>query len=166
MPLVKEKLALATKATAAAVVAYWISIPAALQTLIIFMSVDFVTGIAVAVRQKKVESGYLVKGITKKVGIFAMVFMAHPLEELLSREFGLSVEMGLEKWFAVAYTLGEAISIIENCYHVGVPIPAFVVEVLLKAKKTIRWADDAQLEELNSAAPVVAETPRPLSPNK
>lgn len=162
-----EWLPFGAKAALAWGASVWMEVPNAMRTLLIFMLADIVTGVLASIRNKRLDSTIAAKGITKKLAMIVMVVICHPIEQFFAAEFQIPFEVGLEKWIAVAYILGEIISVIENLQHCGAPIPAMLVDVLLKAKKTIKWSDTQQikaLEDKEPAAPAVPPQP-PFPPS-
>lgn len=110
------------------VLARWANIPVAVQMLVYFIVLDFATGLARAYVRKNVSSEASLRGLVKKGLILAMVALAHLMER------SLNIELGLEKVIAIAYTVNEAISIVENCHGAGVPVPGPLVAALAKVK--------------------------------
>lgn len=107
---------------------------AAMITLIIFMAVDYLTGLIVAGvfhNSPKSEGGTMEskagwKGLCRKGMTLLIVLIAARLDMLLGTGF-------IRDAVIIAYIANEAISIIENAGLMGVPIPAAIrkaVEVL------------------------------------
>ena len=96
----------------------------ALQTLLLFMSIDYITGLVVAgvfKKSRKNKSGALdssigFKGIIKKCMMLLMVLIAHHLYLVIGWEF---IRYGV----IIAFLTNEVISITENACLMGVPIP-------------------------------------------
>ena len=80
----------------------------ALQTLLIFIALDYITGVCQAIHNKKVNSSIGVKGIIKKVGILVVVGMAVRLDQIIGNSGAIR---SLVIYFFVA---NEGISILEN----------------------------------------------------
>lgn len=153
----------AVKWFVALLVAQLASLNYAFQVLALFMLIDMGSGVALYIYRKELSSSRFGLGLAKKFGIIAMVAIAHPLEEILTMQASVIVghdvmiEIALERWLSIAYIFGESISIIENAHGLGAPIPAVLVAMLLKAKKTIRMADTAQIKTLRDDGSDVAE---------
>ncbi len=109
---------------------------AALTTLIIFMGVDYVTGLIVAgvfKTSKKTETGTLEshagwKGLCKKGVTLLIVLVACRLDLVMGSSF-------IRDAVIIAFIGNETISIIENAGLMGIPIPAVImraIEVLTK----------------------------------
>lgn len=96
----------------------------ALQVLILFMAVDYITGLMVAgvfKQSKKSENGALEsragwKGLCRKFGTLLIVLVSFKLDQIAGTEI---VRYGV----IIAYIVNETISIIENMGLMGVYIP-------------------------------------------
>ena len=107
----------------------------ALATLLIFMGVDYATGIIVAAAGKspkgKLSSKVGWKGLAKKCIILLLVLVAAQLDVVLGTPY---VRAGV----CIAFMCNEVISILENAGLMGVPLPAALknaVELLQKKEK-------------------------------
>ena len=110
---------------------------AALVTLMIFILVDYVTGLVVAGvfhKSPKTENGALeskagLKGLLRKGGMLLMVLVACRLDLMLGAHF-------IRDACVIALISNEALSIVENLGLMGVPIPAPIINAIevLKAK--------------------------------
>lgn len=93
----------------------------AMQTLLTFMIVDYITGIMVAVfwqNSPKTETGGLnskvgFKGLCKKVAILFMVAVAHSVDIFIGTSF-------LKDGVIVGYCINEFVSILENASLMGI----------------------------------------------
>lgn len=102
-----------------------------LQTLVIFMGIDFVMGLALATFFKsssKSETGTLNstsawKGICKKCGTLAMVLVANQLDVT----FGMSY---VRTAVIITFIVVELISIVENAGLMGIPVPKVILNVI------------------------------------
>ncbi len=99
--------------------------------LISFMALDYITGVVVAVIQKKLSSQTGFKGLAKKFVILIFVAMGH-----ITDTFVLSGTPALMSAVMLFYMANEGISITENAARLGLPVPEKLVGVLeqLKAK--------------------------------
>ena len=109
----------------------------ALRTLILFMAVDYTTGLIVAGVFKsspKTQTGALqskagFKGLLKKGMVLVMVLIAYRIDMLLDSQF---IRYGV----IIAYSVNEIISIIENAGLMGLNIPPVLQQGIdLLAKK-------------------------------
>ena len=110
----------------------------AVVTLLIFMAIDYVTGLVVAGifhRSPKTENGALeskagLKGLFRKGGILLVVLIAARLDLLIGTNF-------VRDAVVIAFVVNETLSIIENLGLMGVPIPKPLTDAIeLLRKKT------------------------------
>ena len=114
----------------------------ALATLLIFMAVDYVTGLIVAGvfhKSQKTASGALEsragwKGLCRKGTSLLVVLVAYRLDLVIGSNFVKDATI-------IAFIANETISIIENAGLMGAPIPAVIVNAIDVLKQK---ADDSQ----------------------
>lgn len=109
-----------------------------LATLMIFMGIDYITGLIVAgifKRSKKSKNGGLeskvgFKGLAKKVMILLFVLIGYRLDLLLGSDY-------IRTAIVIAFIVNETISITENAGLIGVPIPKPIMNAIdiLKSKE-------------------------------
>lgn len=108
-----------------------------LYALLVFVAIDYVTGVLCAIVDKKLSSEIGAKGIFKKVLIFVLVGVAHILDtQILSSSSGNNGALRTAVIFF--YLSNEGISILENSSHIGLPIPGKLKEIL----KQLHGRDD------------------------
>ncbi|MCL6660352.1 phage holin family protein [Paenibacillus amylolyticus] len=98
-----------------------------LGVLLVFVILDYLTGIAAAGMSGKLESNVGMFGIARKVFIFAMVSVAHLVDGVLGDGHLFRDAV------AFFYIANELLSIIENGGKLGAPIPPVIrqaIEVL------------------------------------
>ena len=103
----------------------------ALITLIIFMSIDYITGLAVAgifKKSKKSEKGALesragFKGLCRKGVALLIVLIATRLDIMMSTTY-------IRDAVIIAFIANECISIIENAGLMGVPVPSVIARAI------------------------------------
>lgn len=100
-----------------------------LYALIVFVIVDYITGIMVGIIKRELSSEIGAKGIFKKILIFIMVAIAHIID---SRLIGDSSVIRTAVIFF--YLSNEGISILENATKVGLPIPKKLKNVLAQLR--------------------------------
>lgn len=113
---------------------------AALVTLVIFMGVDYITGLLVAGvfhKSSKSETGALesmagFKGLCRKGMMLLVVLVACRLDLVMGSNF-------IRDAVVIAFIANEAISIVENAGLMGVPMPAPLVQAVdaLKRKSEV-----------------------------
>ena len=96
-----------------------------LIALIIFITVDYITGILCAINDKKLSSEVGFRGIARKVIILLLVGIAHVLDVVVFGEVGV-----LRTAVIFYYISNEGISLLENAGHLGLPIPEKLKDVL------------------------------------
>lgn len=101
----------------------------ALKTLLIFMLLDYITGICKAIVNKKINSIIGIKGIIKKVGYLIVVALSVQLDNITG---GTGALRTLVIYFFVA---NEGISVLENWGSIGLPLPKKIMETLEQLKK-------------------------------
>lgn len=96
----------------------------ALQTLLIVIVIDYVSGICKAIYNKKLNSKVGIKGIIKKFAYLLTVALAVELDKITG---GTGAIRTLVIYFFVA---NDGISILENLGGMGIPLPNKLTEVL------------------------------------
>ena len=109
----------------------------ALQTLIVFMVIDYLTGIIAAGREGKLSSQIGAKGISRKVMIFIFVALGHSIDQYLGG--GNSIFRDGTIAFFIA---NEFLSITENASRMGIPIPNQISKALDLLKQQDRKEED------------------------
>lgn len=93
--------------------------------LIVFMVLDYITGLMCAVIDKKLSSAVGFKGICRKVLIFVLVGIGNLVDVYVLGEGG-----ALRTAVIFFYLSNEGISFLENAGHLGLPIPEKLKDVL------------------------------------
>lgn len=101
-----------------------------MYALITFVVIDYVTGLMVAVLERKLSSEVGFRGIFKKVLIFVMVGIGNIIDVHLIKN-GSAIRTAV----IFFYVSNEGISIIENSAKVGLPIPEKLKDVLKQLNK-------------------------------
>ena len=96
-----------------------------LTALIVFMAIDYVTGLMCAVADKKLSSAIGFKGICKKVLIMLLVGVAHIVDLHV-----VGTGNALRGAVVCFYLSNEGVSLLENAAHLGLPIPEKLKTVL------------------------------------
>ena len=108
-----------------------------LYALIIFVVMDYFTGILAAGVKKELSSAVGFKGIAKKVCIFVLVGIANILDTQV-------LQNGTAICTAVIffYLSNEGLSLLENGAHLGLPIPEKIKNVLAQLHHRSEKEDD------------------------
>jgi len=93
--------------------------------LLVFMALDYITGIMCAIADKKLSSAVGFRGIFKKVLIFLLVGVAHILDAQV-----IGTGCVLRTAVIFFYISNEGVSLLENAGHLGLPIPTKLKAVL------------------------------------
>lgn len=100
-----------------------------LYALIVFVVVDYLTGIMVAILDKKLSSEVGFHGIFKKVVIFALVAVGHIVDTYVIQNGSV-----IRTAVIFFYLSNEGISILENASVLGLPVPQKLKDVLEQLK--------------------------------
>ena len=101
-----------------------------LIALVVFVAVDYVTGVMCAISDKKLSSEVGFKGICRKVLLFVLVGVAHTLDETM-----LGSGSALRTATILFYLSNEGLSIVENAARMGLSIPDRLQEALKQLRK-------------------------------
>lgn len=101
-----------------------------MYALITFVVIDYITGLMVAVLERKLSSEIGFRGIFKKVLVFVMVGIGNIVDVHLIRN-GSAIRTAV----IFFYISNEGISIIENSAKIGLPIPQKLKDVLKQLNK-------------------------------
>ena len=139
--------------------AYFRQLVGPLIVLLIMMVIDYVTGIAAAWVRHELSSRTGLLGIIKKISYLFAVAVAVVVDYIVNTAviaakpdltglnvFGLLVTVWL--------ILNECISILENLSEIGVPLPAFLMSIVKRLKKTTESKGDGAASQI---APPVSE---------
>lgn len=101
-----------------------------LYALVAFVIIDYITGIMVAILEKKLSSSIGFKGIFKKVLIFTFVGIGH-IVDIYILQNGSAIRTAV----IFFYLSNEGLSIVENAAKIGLPVPESLKKVFTELKK-------------------------------
>lgn len=101
-----------------------------MYALITFVIIDYLTGLMVAILEKKVSSEIGFRGIFKKVLIFTFVGIGNIVDAYIINN-GSAIRTAV----IFFYISNEGISIIENSAKIGLPIPQKLKDILKQLNK-------------------------------
>ncbi|SQB34164.1 phage holin family protein [Clostridium cochlearium] len=101
-----------------------------LYALVAFVVLDYITGLMVAILDKKLSSSIGFKGIFKKVLIFIFVGIGHIIDFYILQN-GSAVRTAV----IFFYLSNEGLSIVENAAKIGLPVPESLKKVFIELKK-------------------------------
>lgn len=104
---------------------------ASLTTLLIFMAIDYVTGLVVAGvfhRSPKTDNGALesragLKGLFRKFTVLLFVLVGYRLDVAVGSTY-------IKDAVCIAFMANELISIVENAGLMGLPIPSVITKAI------------------------------------
>ena len=95
-----------------------------LLALIIFMALDYLSGVLCAIAARRLSSAVGFRGICRKVLILVLVGVANAIDTLLG------AGAALRSAVLIFYLSNEALSLTENAAQLGLPIPEKMKRVL------------------------------------
>lgn len=115
---------------------------AMLQTLLMFVAIDVITGYAQAIAGGTLSSAVSFRGSLRKLSMFAVIAVAVRLDQMTPGTGNL-LRTG-----AILYYIGmEGVSIFENAQALGVPIPAGIARALEQVTRQAGEATPAPASE-------------------
>lgn len=108
-----------------------------MYALLAFISIDYITGVAVAVKQRKLSSEVGFWGLVRKVCIIALVGVAHFVDVYVMRTGDI-----FRTAISLYYIGNEGVSLLENMGNLGVPLSPKLKNVLEQIKKDNSGEDD------------------------
>lgn len=110
----------------AAISGFFGGLDGVMYALVVFMTLDYATGVAVAVKERKLSSEVGFWGLVRKVCILALIGVANLIDINVIGGDGHVFRTGV-----AAYYIGnEGISLLENIGNLGVKLPPQLVSVL------------------------------------
>ena len=86
--------------------------------LVALCTLDYITGVMVAIKRHKLNSKAGCTGIMKKIMIFMLVSVAHLIDANIIKDGNVFMSMTI-----LYYACNEGISILENAKRLGLPVP-------------------------------------------
>ena len=113
-----------------------------MTALLIFMVLDYITGLMCAIADKQLSSAVGFKGICKKVLILMLVGVAHIVDLHV-----VGAGDALRSAVICFYLSNESVSMLENAAHLGLPIPEKLKSVLAQLHGRIDDIDEEDTQE-------------------
>lgn len=96
----------------------------ALQTLLLFIVFDYITGMMKSYKSSILNSHKGIKGILKKIGLLLLVAVSYKVDQIAG-------DSGLIRTTIIYYlAANEGLSILENLAQLGIVVPDFLKERL------------------------------------
>ena len=100
-----------------------------LIALIVFVILDYITGVMVAIIDKTLSSEVGFKGIFRKIIIFCLVGVAHIVDANI-----IGSGTGMRTAIIFFYLSNEGLSILENTVYLGLPVPEKLKTILAQLR--------------------------------
>lgn len=126
---------------------------AGMTTLVIFMTIDYLSGIVVACvfhTSNKSASGAFEsragwKGLVKKCFTLLFVLIAHRLDLIMMETAGIEITMHyIRDTVVIGFMVNELFSIVENAGLMGIPLPKIIIRAIDVLQSR---ADEAKITE-------------------
>lgn len=123
--------------------------------LALVMLVDYISGMVSAWVRSELSSRVGVVGIVKKVAYLLAVAVAIVADWAVQTAAAqLGVNLSSFYFFGLLVTIwlvmNECISILENISEIGVPVPAFLLKITQKLKKTIEDTGERSVDDVST----------------
>lgn len=102
-----------------------------MYALTAFIGIDYITGVAVAVKQKKLSSEVGFWGLVRKGCILLLIGIAHYIDKFVICSGDVTRTVT-----AMYYIGNEGVSVLENCGNLGLILPPKLIDVLEQIKKS------------------------------
>ena len=102
--------------------------------LLLFIILDYITGVLVVIVHKKIDSKIGFVGILKKVFIFLIFVMGLTIDTLIIGQ-GQMVTLVIVSF----YIANEGFSILENAEKINIPLPQKLLEILEQIKNQKKY---------------------------
>lgn len=102
-----------------------------MYALTAFIGIDYITGVAVAVKQKKLSSEVGFWGLVRKGCILLLIGIAHYIDKFVICSGDVTRTVT-----AMYYIGNEGVSVLENCGNLGLLLPPKLIDVLEQIKKS------------------------------
>ncbi len=110
----------------------------ALQVLVLFVVLDYITGLVAAWYEKRLDSRVGFKGICKKILLFVPIAICYALDQMIGQEILRSLAIFF-------YIANEGLSVAENLGRCGVSVPVALMDALEQLKKKGEKVDGKDL---------------------
>lgn len=121
-----------------------------LETMLIVMAIDYITGVSSSFKRKTLSSAKGYAGLIKKANILLVIILAAQLDRLSG-----STNFIFRNATAVFFIANDAISIIENIGEMGVRVPRFLRIAFIRLRSQ---NDQKPNEKKDSKADSVADS--------
>ena len=107
-----------------------------MYALLAFITIDYITGVAVAVKRHELSSEVGFWGLVRKVCILMLVGIAHYIDCYVTQNGDV-----VRTVVSMYYIGNEGVSILENCGNLGLPLPPKLIAAMAQIKETGEKSD-------------------------
>lgn len=110
--------------------------------VIALVILDYITGVCAAIHSRELSNEIGAKGIAKKITTFAVISLAHILDEYVLKDGG-----AIQTMTSIFYIVNESISILENAIRTGLPVPEklkSIIRSLGKSEESSEISDEKE----------------------
>ena len=100
-----------------------------MYALIAFITIDYITGVAVAVKRRELSSEVGFWGLVRKVCILMLVGIAHYIDCYVTQNGDV-----VRTVVSMYYIGNEGVSVLENCGNLGLPLPPKLMEIMVQIR--------------------------------
>jgi toxin secretion/phage lysis holin len=100
------------------------------HALVIFVVIDYLTGVMTAIVKRQLSSEIGFRGIFKKVMVFFLVGLGHLVDLYVLKNGG-----AIRAAVIFFYISNEGVSILENVAHLGLPFPEKLKQIISKIRE-------------------------------
>ena len=101
-----------------------------LIALLVFMTIDIITGVSRAVLEKTLSSRIMFLGLLRKFCIFLLVIVGHVVDAYV-----IKTGDAVRTMVIVFYIANDGLSILENSVALGLPVPERLREILAQLRE-------------------------------
>ena len=110
---------------------FWGGLDGLLTALLVFMVLDYASGVVIAYKEKRLSSEVGFWGLVKKCMILVLVTVGHFMDLHVLGGSSSMFRSGVVGFFLA----NEGLSILENAGKLGVPLPEFLKKALEQVKE-------------------------------
>lgn len=110
---------------------FWGGLDGLLTALLVFMVLDYTSGVVIAYKEKRLSSEVGFWGLVKKCMILVLVTVGHFMDLHVLGGSSSMFRSGVVGFFLA----NEGLSILENAGKLGVPLPEFLKKALEQVKE-------------------------------
>ena len=101
-----------------------------LIALLVFMTIDIITGVSRAVVEKTLSSRIMFLGLLRKCIIFLLVIVGHVVDAYV-----IGTGDAVRTMIIIFYIANDGLSILENSVALGLPVPEKLREILAQLRE-------------------------------